>query len=636
MTRSSWIVGAWIAVGVVASVLGLRAIGVFQSAEVALYDRYHHSASRPPATRDVTIVEITEQDIREFAHWPISDRLLAELLRRLLELDARLIGVDIYRDLPVPPGYDELARLLESEPRIFAVSKFGDPTGVGIPGPRALANSARVGFNDLLLDPDGAVRRGMLFLDDGTHEVEYAFGLRMALAMLAEEGIFARPDPDRPDWLRIGSVTLPPLEADHGGYAGVDAAGYQILLNGDDGAGGFDRVPAHAVLRGEVDRRLVAGRAVLVGVTAESGNDFFKVPFHGRREDEDRLGIPGVEIHAHILQQLLRHGRGEREPIGTWSEGAEALLVLLVALVGTSLGLAARSISVALQLLFALAGVLALGLGGLGLFRAGLWVPVAAPAATWLGAIGVATAWSSRRERRERDMLLELFQSQLSPEMADDIWRHRDEIAREGRIESRDVVATVLFVDIVGYSSRAERMDAQTLIEWVNEFMGRMTDCIVAHHGVVDDYFGDGIKANFGVPVPRESEAEVADDARRAVDCALAMADVLDDLNRRHRARGRPIVAMRVGIHTGPMVVGSVGSRYRQKYTTVGADVVTAQRLESTDQVEHDFDREPCRILVSRSTERYLDGRIRRVAAGETPLKGLDRPTAVYRVLRPT
>jgi adenylate cyclase len=231
-------------------------------------------------------------------------------------------------------------------------------------------------------------------------------------------------------------------------------------------------------------------------------------------------------------------------------------------------------------------------------------------------------------------MLLELFQSQLSPEMADDIWRHRDEIAREGRIESRDVVATVLFVDIVGYSSRAERMDAQALIEWVNEFMGRMTDCIVAHHGVVDDYFGDGIKANFGVPVPRESEAEVADDARRAVDCALAMADVLDDLNRGHREQGRPIVAMRVGIHTGPMVVGSVGSRHRQKYTTVGADVITAQRLESTDQVDHDFDREPCRILVSGRTERYLDGRVVRVAAGEPALKGMDRPIAVYRVLR--
>ena len=114
------------------------------------------------------------------------------------------------------------------------------------------------------------------------------------------------------------------------------------------------------------------------------------------------------------------------------------------------------------------------------------------------------------------------------------------------------------------------------------------------------------------------------------------MADTLDVLNASYRERGRPPIAMRIGIHTGPMVVGSVGSRQRQKYTTVGADVITAQRLESTDQVDHDFEREACRILVSGSTERYLDGRVERISAGERALKGMDRPTALFRVLRAT
>ena len=161
MTRSSWKVGAWIALAVTAAVLGLRQVGALQALEIALYDRHQRIGAREPAPRDIVIVEITEQDIRELAHWPISDVRLTQLLRSLLDLDARLIGLDIYRDLPVPPGTWQLERLLENEPRIFAVSKFGDPTGAGIPGPHALEDSGRVGFNDLLLDLDGAVRRGM-------------------------------------------------------------------------------------------------------------------------------------------------------------------------------------------------------------------------------------------------------------------------------------------------------------------------------------------------------------------------------------------------------------------------------------------------------------------------------------------
>jgi len=96
------------------------------------------------------------------------------------------------------------------------------------------------------------------------------------------------------------------------------------------------------------------------------------------------------------------------------------------------------------------------------------------------------------------------------------------------------------------------------------------------------------------------------EDARKAAQAALSMARALDDLNRKYRARGLPECGMRIGIHSGPVVAGSLGAKGRLKYTVVGDVVVTAQRLESTDAVEHDYDAQPCRILVSEETSERL------------------------------
>jgi class 3 adenylate cyclase len=153
-----------------------------------------------------------------------------------------------------------------------------------------------------------------------------------------------------------------------------------------------------------------------------------------------------------------------------------------------------------------------------------------------------------------------------------------------------------------------------------------------AFGGVVDDYFGDGLKANFGVPFARVSEAEITDDARRAVSCALSMAEALESLNADYRERGLPNVAARIGIHTGPVVAGSIGSAERLKYTVVGDVVITAQRLEGTDRVPHDFERTPCRILVSDATRRHLDGSFRCEPQGVVPLKGKREEVVVHRV----
>ena len=151
--------------------------------------------------------------------------------------------------------------------------------------------------------------------------------------------------------------------------------------------------------------------------------------------------------------------------------------------------------------------------------------------------------------------------------------------------------------------------------------------------GVVDDYFGDGMKANFGVPVPRTRDEDIAQDARNAVSSALGMAQALEALNHSYRERGLPEPAMRIGIHTGPVVAGSLGAEKRLKYTVVGDVAVIAQRLESTDLVAHDFEQFPTRILASETTCALLADEFETHPLGEIPLKGTLQSLSVRRVL---
>jgi adenylate cyclase len=189
-------------------------------------------------------------------------------------------------------------------------------------------------------------------------------------------------------------------------------------------------------------------------------------------------------------------------------------------------------------------------------------------------------------------------------------------------------------MDMKGSTAISEHLDPQDLMEFINGFMSTMAKLVAEHGGYVDDYFGDGLKADFGVPIPRTSEAEIRADARRAVRCALAAADALTEVNAAHRRRGWPAIAMRIGIHTGEVVSGSLGSDEKLKFTVVGDVVVAAARLESLDSVEHDFELRPARILVSEQTAEWLGPEFETEALGPHALKGRSQPLVVHRVNR--
>jgi adenylate cyclase len=607
-----------VALAVTALVLALRGSSALQTSERMILDRFLAGRAASPA-EPVTLIEIREADVRR--HWPIDDALLARALERVLAAGPRVVGLALLRDAPVEPGAQALERLLASDARVVGVEV------TGVAAPRALRGSARVGFADVLADSDGVVRRALLFQDDGVHDVQYALGLRLALGWLEAEGVRAQPDAMRPEWLALGPATLAPLDARFGAYRDLDASGYQVMLPRCRSASDFARISLGELLDGSADASLLRERIAILGHASESVGRLFNVACARGAEP-----VPGVVLHAALAAGLVEVAQGRARPLRAASEAQEiaciAVAALLAALVGVRLrgpaGFAGAAVSGALLCIGA----------GWALLAAYVWVPAAAPASAWVGALGLAGISSLRRERLERAQLMRLFSLTQSEPLADELWRRRGELLDGGRLQARPLDVTVLFLDIREFTRVAAGLPPGALMDWVNEFLQDMASHVRAHGGVVDDYFGDGLKANFGVPFAR-SRSEAAADARAAARCALGMEAVLHAINARHAERGLPQVEMRVGLHSGPVVFGAIGSEARLKMTSVGETVIIAERLENLADVEHDYERAPVRILLSEATRALLADLAACHPLGEFTLKGLPRPVAVYRLENP-
>ncbi|SPF48700.1 Adenylate cyclase [Syntrophobacter sp. SbD1] len=628
LIRSSLFAALFISGLVGLVVLVLRRTGSLETIEFAAYDLCVRQMPKVTAANPrIVLIGITEDDIRNLGQWPLPDQTMAQALKILTRYKARAIGIDIYRDISVPPGHEELESVLTSNPRIVAVMKFGSG---GIAPPPVLKDTEQIAFNDIAVDPDGVVRRGLLFLDDG-ETVASSFALRLALLYLKEEGIAPRSDTANPEYIRLGQTTIRPFEPNDGSYVGADARGYQFLLDFKDTPGSFQVFSLTSLLAGDVDPKAINGKIVIMGVIAQDVKDFFYTPYSRSLQDDEQ--VYGIIMHAHITSQLIRFGLDESHPVQTTSKPQEMFWVILWSFVGGGIGLMVRP-PVRFSILVS-SSLLALGLIVYCAFMRGWWVPLVPPAMSLLGSAGMVTAYISNHENRQRAFLMQIFSRHVSKEVAESIWLQRDKFLDGGRPRAQKQVVTTLFSDLKGFTPVGESMDPLALIDWLNMYLETMASLISNYGGVVDDYAGDGIKASFGVPSARTSEEEIRQDAINAVDCALAMGKEMCGINSRWRKENLPTVGLRVGVLTGAVVAGALGSTQRLKYTTVGNAVNAASRLESYDKESFITDclENPCRILIGEPTLRYLGDRFETQKIGKEKLRGLDQEIVIYRVL---
>jgi adenylate cyclase len=610
-------------------ILGLATAGWLQRPELIVYDFI--IGWRAPAIDSVikpriVICAMTEHDLVKYGH-PLDDAKLAMLLRNINDAGACVIGLDIWRDLPEPRSgelYPQLEKTLRDLENVVAIEKIP-----GIKAPPALAEHPdRIAPNNVANDDqiDGVCRAAYLFLEQGLPEPRASFALVLAGNYLAARHIDAEmvevPGETTP-LLRLGRATFPRLTPNAGAYFGREVRDYEILLD-CRAPQSYPTVTFSDVLEKRIPAGALQDAIVIVGVFAESVKDYNTI--------STKYQLRGPIHHAMIVNQLLRSALDGEPPTRWWPQSGRIAWIGLCTLLGGALGLLLRSPwKLAPALVLLLAAIVSAGWAAL---LHGLWIPITTPAIGAFAAATFVTSLAVFQESSQRRVMRTLFSRHVSKEVFEVLWAERDQILEGGRLKPHRVTATVLFTDLQGYTTIAEELDPPALMDWVNEYMSSIAPLVELHGGVVSSYGGDAIMAVFGGPIPHIREEDIDQDAVRAVRCALAMREELKKLNATWAARGVPTVSMRVGIYTGPVVTGSIGSRQRMEYTALGDTTNTAARLQSLGSEMPDEDSTaPCIILIGDTTWQRLQGRFAATLVGPRRLKGKTREVIVHTVL---
>ena len=630
----------------VAHAAGLWSLAALHRLDEALYDRRLQLTMPQTLDERIVIIDIDERSLARVGQWPWSRARVAALVRELTErqqvaalaLDAvfaepdrssglqnleRLAREDLQHDPafadwlaraapqldydgvlaralqqgPVALGYylssDRDARRSGTLPRPLAEVDAPPPgmlhwDGYGSNIAPLTEAAPRAGFFNSVADPDGKVRAVPLV-------AAFEGRLYESLSLAA---------------LRLG-LDNPPLRLERvagqaaGGLAAVtlgsgaqalrvpvDARGAALVPfrgPGGPGGGSFRYISALDVLEGRLPAGELKGRYTLLGFTAPGLMDLRATP----------VGevYPGVEVHANLLSGMLDGRIAVRPDYAAGYEVALLLALGLVLILGLPLLPVAASLGLGLALL---GGILALDFSLY--LGAGLAMPLATALVLTLTALAVNMALGYFVESRAKRELAQQFATYVPPELVRQMLRNPERYGMQARAEE----LTVMFCDLRGFTSLSETMEPLALQALLNDVLSRLTHVIRAHQGTIDKYMGDCVMAFWGAPVAQP------DHARLAVDAAVAMSAAMRQLNAERAARGEPALAVGIGLNTGVMSVGNMGSDLRRAYTVIGDAVNLAARLESLSRV-YEVD-----IVASQAT-------VDHAAAGQHLWQELDR-----------
>lgn len=608
--------GIWITVpSVTVTVILLRFFGLLQLTEWAAYDQYMRW--RPTERRDdrIVIVGINENDLRAIKQPVFPDAIYAELLNKLKAMEPRAIGLDIYRDLPVDPGHQELVEVFETTPNIVGITKVvGERDRDVIDAPPALAAKGQIGSNDLKVDPDKKVRRGFLFVTLENGDNVWTFGSYLTLLYLEKEDIGLEPVPEDENKFRLGKAVLSPFEADDGGYVRADAGGYQILLNYRGGSRHFETVSLMDILEDRVPPDWGRDRVVLIGTVSEGFKDLFNIPYSSSLV---RVLEPmaGIEIHANFISQLISAATDDRPLFKVWPEPLEWLWILLWSGVGATIVWVWRDSNNmkagSIKKIAALTLSVGLLVGSTYLaFVNAWWIPIVPP---MLGLAGSAVAVTAYVARSAGD-IRKTFGRYLSDEIVSTLLENPEGLKMGGERRS----LTIFTSDLRGFTATSERLPPEGVVKILNFYLEYMADVITKYQGTIDEFMGDGILVLFGAPISRE------DDAKRAIACGVAMQQAMIPVNEQMKEWNLPPLEMGIGINTGEVVVGNIGSEKRTKYGIVGSQVNLTYRVESYTTGGQ--------ILISEKTLKEAGDIVKIDGQKTVQPKGVKEPIVIYSV----
>ena len=657
------VAGTLIGLGAAALVLGFHVLlngrtgtSLLQSVEMRTYDwRLVTTAQPSTARQDIVLIEIDEYSLRNLqpfaGRWPWPRVMHASLLDYLARASPTVILYDVnFADPDTRLGFPFAGSTwtgAESDTAFAdAVRKAGNvlmladatyegdaevpaipnpgfaPAGEGVterrvifpPYPDLAAAVSGFGHNLFVLDPDGPLRhtvpfvrsRGVSLPSLGLAGALRAAGIPPQAVSMDAQGLKLGDRVMPLDWREVrsaegatayrwGLVNFrgPALLADLESRPYPHYAFYDLLYSEEQIAGGTTPKVDPAVFRDKI---------VFVGVTGSGLFDVFETPFAGGR-------MPGIQVHAAVADDVLSN-RFMR-PAGN---GAR-----LSAVVGSALlvGVAAAVLPAWWATVFAGIAASAFTWATVRLFAGGYWLNLTQPILAMALALFGGVAYQYFVEGREKRKMKRLFGQYVSKDVYDQLVADPS----RARLGGTRREMTVLFSDIRGFTTVSERGEPEAIVGMLNEYFTRMVDLVFTHKGTLDKFVGDMVMALFGAPLDDAGHAD------HAVACALDMVEELGRLNARWKAEGRAELDIGIGINTGPMIAGNIGSEAIMSYTVIGDAVNLGARLESLNK------QYGSRIIISDATRGQLTGDYVLRPLGDVVVKGKTKPVAIFEVV---
>lgn len=531
--------------GVSSIIFALFRWQIFNWVDLEMTDRLF---LREPVSEEVVVVSIDNRSIEELGVWPWPRDYHGDLIKKLEEAGASAIGYDVTFSEKGINDAEFLADIAPYKNIIFPFEgmillesgKFPSFSETLLPMP-AIADNHATGHSLFIADRDGTVRRAPLFIGSDIKLLP-----SFALKILETAGKMKLETPDKFNQ----AVTL-------GGHSyPLDSFGLaRIFFFGPSNT--FKKYSFIDVLRGEGSLEQFRDKIVLVGAEAPDLHDEYFTPSSGSRP------ISGVEIHANVIESLLR-GKSLAE-----ENNSRNIFYIIFGLSALgALSVVYLKLRYALLLFFPYA--VSYLIVAIVFFGKGIILPIFYPLLSLISVYGLGVVLRYLLIREEKKKLRKYFSLYVAREVVDELLAHPEKVKLGGETKN----LTILFSDIRGFTSVSEKMDAQSLVGLLNKYLTAMAEIVLENRGVVDKFIGDAIMAFWGAPLPHENHA------KSAVKTALLMSHRLRECNAEWKKLNYPEIKIGIGLNTGEVVVGNIGSHDRFDYTVIGDNVNLASRLE--------------------------------------------------------
>ncbi len=560
-------------IAVVAALLlsTLFSIGFYSHIQIKLSDFLYGGGT---ASDNIVIVAIDDISIQEIGRWPWGRGNFTDLILNLDE--AKVIGLDVaFFEASDTETDMRLAEIIRSVGNVVMPAEYthfeqdgNNIIGEGLvtPLPELVGAAAGLGYINVITDKDGITRAAN-------------FDVKSEFNPFAEEII------NQYFHKRFDKKS-------------------RMLINFVGNPGSYTRYSFSDVMRGKFSREEFKDKIVLVGSTAANLHDDYFVPTsYGK-------AMPGVEIHANIIQQILTG-----KDLDTAPDWLTILTIFFVAFAVALIALyvplwVGAIISAGMFILYTFVAIFA--------FSAGILINLIYVPGTIIMTYLATMIYFYISEKRSRKKVLGAFEKYVSKDVINHILEHPDRLKLGG--EKR--IITVFFSDIRGFTTISEKLTPEQLVTLLNEYLTEMTNIILDKNGVVDKYMGDAIMAFWNAPLNQPKHAELA------CDTCLLMETRLKELQKKWTSEGVPSLEIGIGLNTGPASVGNMGSYDRFDYTAMGDTVNLGARLEGLNKPYG------TRILISASTREKIKKKpylVRKLDSVQ--VKGKKQPIIIYELL---